>query len=357
MTEVYRHDGTLQCRSAGEIPLSEMKAQLEALGATVVSCEKRMLPFMLPQVCDSKTGWCNVFLLAEESWQKHGMEILGAGFNVWPSDWNLQNKSLKPFADPYPWPLGPIIPWALDPIIPWPFHGDWPPFPLSLPVQMRFDPSKRLNIPTWHKIRIDKESHPRSYKVKTGDLVQCYLDFGLPSEPSLPEMKVNIDNFVMTEIGVIPTPDLNKEGSGQLSAFFFIQEEGLCHIRFTPDVPGKTTKEYNIAFLAMHIETREGQGKETVPDRGGIPLEITENDGVFPMRSNDWVFPLKGNEGILPMVIGLSPIDPSTSIGRMIGKKLRVYREGDAITKDLDINRVNIELHRENDIVLNVWFG
>lgn len=44
------------------------------------------------------------------------------------------------------------------------------------------------------------------------------------------------------------------------------------------------------------------------------------------------------------------------NLGRLIGLQLRVYQGGDAITKDLNPERCNIELSDHRTIV-NVWFG
>ncbi len=32
---------------------------------------------------------------------------------------------------------------------------------------------------SWIKVRINEESHPKSYQVRPGDLLQCYIDFAI----------------------------------------------------------------------------------------------------------------------------------------------------------------------------------
>lgn len=41
----------------------------------------------------------------------------------------------------------------------------------------------------------------------------------------------------------------------------------------------------------------------------------------------------------------------------LIGKQLRVYKTGDALTMDLVFNRVNIEVSPQTNLVVSVWIG
>ena len=53
---IYRADGTLQCGMGQERALAEDRKNLEEIGATVVSSEKRVLPVMIIQVCGPHRG-------------------------------------------------------------------------------------------------------------------------------------------------------------------------------------------------------------------------------------------------------------------------------------------------------------
>jgi hypothetical protein len=110
---------------------------------------------------------------------------------------------------------------------------------------------KEKNMSNLHKIQIDKESHPKSYKVEVQDVVQCYLNYALTSPPlSVPELSVSIDQRLLEKIGVLVTSDLAVSGSGQISAFIYVQDEGLDYVRITVDDSGQASKEYAIAFMA-----------------------------------------------------------------------------------------------------------
>ena len=41
----------------------------------------------------------------------------------------------------------------------------------------------------------------------------------------------------------------------------------------------------------------------------------------------------------------------------LIGKEVRVYSEGQPLTQDFVINRVNIEIEMHEDTIKHVWFG
>ena len=67
---IYRADGTLQCGMGQERALAEDRKNLEEIGATVVSSEKRVLPVMIIQVCGAPTGRVNSFVISENDWKK-----------------------------------------------------------------------------------------------------------------------------------------------------------------------------------------------------------------------------------------------------------------------------------------------
>jgi hypothetical protein len=50
------------------------------------------------------------------------------------------------------------------------------------------------------------------------------------------------------------------------------------------------------------------------------------------------------------------PIPQPVQIQELIGRPLRVYKTGEAITKDRRPNRVNIETD-DQDVIVSIWFG
>jgi hypothetical protein len=61
----------------------------------------------------------------------------------------------------------------------------------------------------------------------------------------------------------------------------------------------------------------------------------------------DTPFPLKEARRLIP----------GSCLDELIGKKVRVYRTGDAITRDLILDRLNLELDPGTLRVVDVWFG
>jgi len=55
-------------------------------------------------------------------------------------------------------------------------------------------------------------------------------------------------------------------------------------------------------------------------------------------------------------IMGLAHCDPK-GMGALLGKQLRVYHDGDSITQDCSVDRVNIVLNRETAAIVDVWFG
>ncbi len=84
---VYRPDGSLQCNEGEARTLEQDKAALEALGARVVSQEKRQLPFKISQVCGAPTGQVNTYMISEADWEKIRRSFVGpAKFGLWIFD-------------------------------------------------------------------------------------------------------------------------------------------------------------------------------------------------------------------------------------------------------------------------------
>jgi hypothetical protein len=64
-----------------------------------------------------------------------------------------------------------------------------------------------------------------------------------------------------------------------------------------------------------------------------------------------------GTNGISLSANAQPRIDTSKSITELIGKRLRVYQDGDVITKDFRLDRANIVLARDTGLIIDIWFG
>lgn len=59
------------------------------------------------------------------------------------------------------------------------------------------------------------------------------------------------------------------------------------------------------------------------------------------------LFPFQANNSLVNLL----------DVGRVIGGPLRTYNTGDAITRDLRKNRLNVELDKEDGNIVGVWIG
>jgi hypothetical protein len=82
-----------------------------------------------------------------------------------------------------------------------------------------------------------------------------------------------------------------------------------------------------------------------------------------PAGPEPWPWPwlsslFGGSDSPFPLSRGVEfpfPFDPCKDV--LIGKDLRVYHTGDALTKDLRPDRANIELAPSTNRIVNIWFG
>ena len=77
---VYKFDGTIQCESeTKEIPLSQMRDQLEAIigAGNVVSMKKDRRPMV--QLCGMPTGTLNSYEITPQGWMLLSSGIAGSG--------------------------------------------------------------------------------------------------------------------------------------------------------------------------------------------------------------------------------------------------------------------------------------
>lgn len=85
--------------------------------------------------------------------------------------------------------------------------------------------------------------------------------------------------------------------------------------------------------------------------------------GISPLENIVWPLgPMAYAPQDIPVPIPLSArvstrLDSSTSQSELVGKRIRVYRYGDLITKDHRPDRVNIVLDAQSALVVDVWFG
>jgi len=103
-------------------------------------------------------------------------------------------------------------------------------------------------------VQIDKDSHPRSYLVNIGDVVQCYINFPLTPSSIVEDIEVSLENDKLQKIGVVITSDLRMPGSGQRSAFLYVLDAGSCTVTLRPVIGGEVDREYLITFQAPEIQ-------------------------------------------------------------------------------------------------------
>lgn len=105
---VIKDDGTRQCddRNKG-VSLEEMQKELETLGATVISSEKRQDCRIIPRVCGAPTGQVNAYEISSTDWELILTGIVGPnGFRLWNCD-DDEGRATKIVAagGEIPWPL------------------------------------------------------------------------------------------------------------------------------------------------------------------------------------------------------------------------------------------------------------
>lgn len=89
--------------------------------------------------------------------------------------------------------------------------------------------------------------------------------------------------------------------------------------------------------------TRSFEGFVALPDEMPVPV----HEAIRRVRAgDDDPFPVAGRR-----------VDPTRLLIDLLGKSLRVYRTGDALTKDLRPDRANVELDPGSGRIVDVWFG
>ena len=113
-------------------------------------------------------------------------------------------------------------------------------------------------MPQRHRIQID-DKHPNFYEAGIGDIIQCYVSFGLSPGSSVRSILTFVENGSLTDIGVAVTTDFRLFGAGEMSAFFFVYgdltgRDELCRIRLMPVIPGQITNEYTLTIKVPPVE-------------------------------------------------------------------------------------------------------
>ena len=106
-----------------------------------------------------------------------------------------------------------------------------------------------------HRIEI-KAKHPKAYHPSIGDIVQCYVDFPVVPEQIVSDLDVNTNGKSLVLVGVVNTSKPKIVGSGQYSAFFVPRQTGRTQLTIAIEIPGQTTKEYQMSFLVGIREAR-----------------------------------------------------------------------------------------------------
>lgn len=100
---IYKDDGTLQCDSGKEIPLSEMQVSLESIGATIIEAEKRRDCRPLITVCGAPTGNVNAYRISKQDWDRISSSVVGPlGFRLWTC---TADSDAAIFSGELPWPF------------------------------------------------------------------------------------------------------------------------------------------------------------------------------------------------------------------------------------------------------------
>ena len=111
---VIKDDGTRQCddRNKG-VSVKEMQKELELLGATVLSGEKRQDCRLISRVCGAPTGQVNAYEISEQDWQKVADGFVGPqGFRLWTCDQQSTSSEAALRGGEIPWPLARGITYA-----------------------------------------------------------------------------------------------------------------------------------------------------------------------------------------------------------------------------------------------------
>jgi hypothetical protein len=85
----------------------------------------------------------------------------------------------------------------------------------------------------------------------------------------------------------------------------------------------------------------------------------TGNMNAYEITEDGWHFlndGIRGRQGFEPCDGESIPNTQPVQIQELVGRLLRVYKTGEAITKDFRPNRVNIETD-DQGIIVSIWFG
>lgn len=169
------------------------------------------------------------------------------------------------------------------------------------------------------------------------------------------------DGTLQCGLGAEISLDAMKGAIEELGAHV-TKSEKRQHPAFFPQVCGARTGRCNVFELAdddwqKSAKAILGAGFELWPDRNEISImgkSATDNE-VLPWPWRQATGAPSTSQDSMSLTIGR--IDPSVPLERLIGKRIRLYVEGDPITQDHRLDRANIVLASTDAAVKDIWFG
>ena len=191
-------------------------------------------------------------------------------------------------------------------------------------------------------------------------------------------VNVSVAKATPTQVIVVATGRVPSTGwiNPALGAWYYIDapSDGIQDFDFYADAPigpslplmlpivaeASITRDPNdywgpgrpLAGVRIHARTNSLEATLEEPERailtaGGLPLP--------------WPFPWRKTApqgGDLPFPFKLRGLETDDSLNAsLLGKSIRVYHTGDAVTKDYRTDRVNVELNPSSERIVHVWFG
>jgi hypothetical protein len=153
--------------------------------------------------------------------------------------------------------------------------------------------------------------------------------------------------------GKVPTTGWTN---GTLTAFVYIQKppDGIQDFDFSatpPDGPsGDMVSDIEAGCVIPDPDNYWGHGQKLV----GVRIHAA-NNSMEALYS-----PAEAGANTFDHPVPWPHITQNTtkvSFPSLIGKQLRVYKTGDALTMDLVFNRANIEISPETNLIVGAWIG
>lgn len=107
----------------------------------------------------------------------------------------------------------------------------------------------------------------------------------------------------------------------------------------------------NILLINVEVIPSDGPRKpQMVPFRLGPKL-------MSGTESWSEIQAVSGDHSATSQISVSTWINDNASINSLIGKRVRIYNDGDSITQDFDAERVNIERDSSGQLISRIWLG